>query len=40
MGRFTVNILGCYLLAYGIARPLVHRLLAGFGPVCGTMRPC
>lgn len=31
-GRFVVNILLCYLLAYGIARPLAHRLLAAFAP--------
>ncbi len=28
--RFIVNILACYLAAYGIARPLVHGLLAGW----------
>ena len=27
--RFTVNILLCYLLAYGIAKPLIARLLSG-----------
>jgi len=27
--RFTVNILACYLIAYGIAKPLVAMLLAG-----------
>ena len=26
--RFTVNILVCYLLAYGIAKPLIARLLS------------
>jgi putative flippase GtrA len=26
--RFTVNIAVCYLLAYGIAKPLCFRLLA------------
>ncbi|MBQ3662719.1 MAG: GtrA family protein [Clostridia bacterium] len=26
--RFTVNILLCYLLAYGIAKPLIARLLS------------
>lgn len=31
-GRFVVNILLCYLLAYGLARPLVHHLLAVFTP--------
>jgi putative flippase GtrA len=29
--RFTVNIAVCYLLAYGLAKPLVRRLLAGAG---------
>ena len=29
--RFTVNIVLCYLIAYGAARPLVRRLLAGTG---------
>lgn len=29
--RFAINILICYLLAYGIARPLVMRLLSGAG---------
>lgn len=28
--RFTVNILVCYLLAYGIAKPLMRYLLSGF----------
>lgn len=27
--RFIINILICYLLAYGIAQPLTQRLLAG-----------
>ena len=26
--RFTINILLCYLLAYGIAKPLIARLLS------------
>lgn len=30
VGRFAVNILLCYLLAYGLARPLVYALLAGW----------
>lgn len=29
LARFTVNILVCYLLAYGIAKPLMHWLLSG-----------
>jgi len=29
--RFAVNILTCYLLAYGIAKPLVWHVLAGMG---------
>lgn len=28
--RFTLNILCCYLLAYGIAKPIMHELLKGF----------
>lgn len=27
--RFVVNITVCYLLAYGIAKPLVRRILSG-----------
>lgn len=26
--RFTINILICYLLAYGIAKPIIHWLLS------------
>ena len=29
--RFIVNTALCYLIAYGIARPLTARLLSGFG---------
>ena len=28
--RFVLNILTCYLLAYGIAKPLMHWILTGF----------
>lgn len=28
--RFTVNILCCYLLAYGIAKPVMAWMLSGF----------
>lgn len=28
--RFTVNILVCYLLAYGIAKPVMHKLLSSY----------
>ena len=28
--RFVINITVCYLLAYGIARPLVRHILSGF----------
>ncbi len=28
-GRFAVNVAVCWLLAYGLAKPLVLRLLAG-----------
>ena len=28
--RFTVNILVCYLLAYGIAKPIMHQLLSSY----------
>ena len=27
--RFAVNVAACWLLAYGLAKPLVLRLLAG-----------
>lgn len=29
--RFTINILICYLIAYGIAKPTVRHLLEGYG---------
>lgn len=29
--RFTVNILLCYLIAYGIAKPVVRQLLSQYG---------
>ncbi|MBP5800225.1 MAG: GtrA family protein [Prevotella sp.] len=28
--RFTLNILTCYLIAYGIAKPIMKWLLSGF----------
>lgn len=28
--RFTINILACYLLAYGIAKPVMRYLLSGY----------
>lgn len=28
--RFVINILTCYLLAYGIAKPVMHWILSGF----------
>ena len=28
--RFTINILICYLLAYGIAKPVMHWMLSGY----------
>ena len=28
--RFTVNILVCYLLAYGIAKPVMRMILSGY----------
>ena len=28
--RFTFNILICYLLAYGIAKPVMHWMLSGY----------
>jgi len=28
--RFTLNILSCYLIAYGIAKPLMQWILSGF----------
>lgn len=44
LGRFVLNILVCYLLAYGIAKPAANALLAGFSlrvrengaMLCGT----
>ena len=27
--RFTINIIICYLLAYGLAKPLIHWILSG-----------
>lgn len=30
--RFVINITLCYLLAYGLAKPLVRLLLTGFNP--------
>ena len=29
--RFVINIAVCYLIAYGIAKPLTFAVLAGFG---------
>ena len=29
--RFTINILVCYLIAYGIAKPAVRHLLTDYG---------
>lgn len=31
--RFAVNIAACYLLAYGVAKPLCIAVLAGVSPV-------
>ena len=28
--RFVVNITGCYLIAYGVAKPLVRLILSGW----------
>lgn len=28
--RFTINIITCYLLAYGMAKPLIHWILSSF----------
>ena len=28
--RFIINILTCYLLAYGIAKPIMHWILSDF----------
>ena len=28
--RFTVNILACYLIAYGIAKPVMKYILSGY----------
>lgn len=32
VGKFIVNVALCYLIAYGAAKPLVTRLLAGYAP--------
>lgn len=29
VGRFVINVMVCYLLAYGIAKPLVFHILSG-----------
>lgn len=29
--RFVINILFCYLIAYGVARPFVRMMTAGYG---------
>lgn len=31
--RFTINILTCYLLAYGIAKPVIYWLLTGYSKI-------
>lgn len=31
--KFVVNIVVCYIVAYGAARPLVHSALAGFNEI-------
>jgi putative flippase GtrA len=31
--RFTLNILVCYLIAYGIAKPLMHWILIDYNKV-------
>lgn len=33
LGRFTIHILVCYLLAYGAARPVTHWALSATDPV-------
>lgn len=30
VGRFALNIAACYLVAYGIAKPLIAALMSGF----------
>lgn len=30
VGRFALNIAACYLIAYGIAKPLITALMSGF----------
>lgn len=32
LARFTINILCCYAIAYGCARPMVRTLLSGASP--------
>ena len=31
--RFVINITLCYLVAYGLAKPVVRMLLSGMSPV-------
>ena len=31
VAKFTINILLCYLIAYGVAKPVVRHLLEGYG---------
>jgi putative flippase GtrA len=31
--RFIINILTCYLLAYGIAKPIMHWILSDFNKI-------
>lgn len=31
IARFALNIAACYLIAYGIAKPLIAALMSGFG---------
>ena len=34
--RFAINIIVCYLVAYGVAKPLVRTLMAGYSQVIGS----
>ncbi len=35
--RFAGNIIVCYLLAYGIAKPTVEKVMAGYSPALSEM---
>ncbi|MEI3375056.1 MAG: hypothetical protein V8R00_03805 [Coprococcus catus] len=40
MAKFIINIAVCYVLAYGIAKPVVMYILSGAGQKFRRMQPC